>query len=185
MKIECLVTRDGGSHVELHGKNYHFAPQADGCHVAEVTDEAHQDRFLAIEGYKLYRGGSKAAAVPEKKQEVAAPTEALLGSSIHISSFDIAGKTYALGEVVAAAFARSELSAKEWNALDEEVRHDLIDNELSLLKSGEAIAEAPAAIKEADERAALAAQYEALFGKKPHSRMKIETMKASIANGAA
>jgi hypothetical protein len=61
MQIECKIKRDGGSHVTIGNTEYHFAPQEDGAHVATVTDEGHQDRFLGItEGYKLYRPGKPA-----------------------------------------------------------------------------------------------------------------------------
>lgn len=63
MKIECKLLREGGTVVELDGIEYHFAPQADGAHVAEVQDERHQDKLLAIsEGYRLYRGKAAAEA---------------------------------------------------------------------------------------------------------------------------
>ena len=55
MKLSCPVIREGGSFVELWGTEYHFAPMPDGCHVAEVENPEHQDRFLSI-GYKIYRG---------------------------------------------------------------------------------------------------------------------------------
>ena len=52
MKLSCPVIRDGGSFVELWGTEYHFAPMPDGCHVAEVENPEHQDRFLEI-GYRF------------------------------------------------------------------------------------------------------------------------------------
>lgn len=62
MKIECLVKREGGSKVEVFGGNYHFLPQEDGSHVADVEDTAHQDRLLSIsEGYRIYRGVAQEA----------------------------------------------------------------------------------------------------------------------------
>lgn len=56
MKIECILQRENGTVAEVGGVDYHFAPQADGAHVAEVTETAHIERFLAIpEGYRIYR----------------------------------------------------------------------------------------------------------------------------------
>lgn len=62
MKIKCPVIREGGSFVEVFGTEYHFAPQLDGCHVADVENAEHQDRLLSI-GYSIYRGYS----APEKE----------------------------------------------------------------------------------------------------------------------
>lgn len=65
MKIECKLKRDGGSKIDLDNTEYHFAPGADGAHVAEVEDDEHVARFLAIpEGYRIY----KAALVAEQSE---------------------------------------------------------------------------------------------------------------------
>ena len=54
MNIECKLKRQGGTKVELGGKEYHFEPRADGRHVAFVEDEAHRDRLLSIsEAYRV------------------------------------------------------------------------------------------------------------------------------------
>jgi hypothetical protein len=67
MKIECKLKRPGGTHVTLGGVKYHFAPQADGAHVADVADEAHQDRLLGIaEAYRVYREPKLTKEVPEQ-----------------------------------------------------------------------------------------------------------------------
>ena len=53
MKIECLIRREGGSFVGVGGVEYHFAPQPDGRHVAEVEDDKSIAILLAItEGYR-------------------------------------------------------------------------------------------------------------------------------------
>lgn len=55
MKIECILKRQGGTHVDMGGVVYHFAPQPDGAHVADIEDNAHIQRFLGIpEGYRIY-----------------------------------------------------------------------------------------------------------------------------------
>ena len=67
MKLSCPVIREGGSFVELLGTEYHFAPMPDGCHVAEVENPEHQDRFLSI-GYKIYRGeDAQVQSTPKKR----------------------------------------------------------------------------------------------------------------------
>lgn len=59
MKIECILKRQGGTVVELSGKTYHFKPQADGAHVAEVADDEHIDKLLAVsEAYQPYSDGA-------------------------------------------------------------------------------------------------------------------------------
>ena len=67
MKLSCPVIRDGGSFVELWGTEYHFAPMPDCCHVAEIENPEHQDRFLEI-GYKIYRGEDASAQPTPKKR---------------------------------------------------------------------------------------------------------------------
>lgn len=103
MLMQCKLIRDGGTVIELEGKEYHFKPNAAGDHVCEIDDESHVDRLLDIpEGYRPYT------------KVVAEPTDAeLTGDSA--------------------------------------------------------------------ERDALVAEYVAKFGKKPHYRASIETIKAELA----
>lgn len=138
MQIESKIQRKGGTHIPMGTVTYHFAPQADGAHVAEVLDEAHQDRFLSIaEGFRLYRPGQPAAAV-----------EVLLGSNTHPATFEIGGATLALGDVVAAAHKASGLDAAEWNSLEADTRAGLIDDQLdALADAAEAVTKKPATKK--------------------------------------
>lgn len=123
MQIESKIKRPGGSHIDMGSAKYHFAPQADGAHVADVLDEAHQDRLLSItEGFRLYRPG-----------QAPAPVEVLYGSSAHQASYDIGGQTYQLGTIVADAHKASGLSVEEWNELEEDSRAGLIDEQLDKL----------------------------------------------------
>lgn len=67
MKIECKIRRPGGTHVPMPAAggtiDYHFAPLADGAHVAEVANAEHAARFLSItEGYKRYGAAASPAA---------------------------------------------------------------------------------------------------------------------------
>lgn len=174
MKIECPVTRHGGSKVELWGTEYHFQEQPDGAHVAEVADPKHQDRFLEI-GYRIYRPGQKAAAKAEQKPAAPLkPEQTLLGSDVHPAEFEIGGKIVSLGEVVAAAFKRANTAAEQWNELPAETRHELIDAELDFLAeddSGDGD----------DERAALVEQYVAKYGKKPHHKLGVDKIREALA----
>lgn len=56
MKIECILIRDGGTHAEIGGVDYHFRPshEHDGRHVAIVDDPLHAERFISIaEAYRM------------------------------------------------------------------------------------------------------------------------------------
>ena len=174
MKIECILRREGGSKIELCGTEYHFAPLDDGAHVADVENEAHQDRFLSIsEAYRLYRGASEVSTAPAASGLQQA---ALLGSSVHAASYEINGKTYSLGDVVALAAASFDVA--DWNELEDDTRHELIDEQLDKLAAD---TNGDGNVDEGEELAALRAEYEAKFGKKPHSAMKAETLKAKLA----
>lgn len=75
MKIELKIRRKNGSHVTLGGTTYHFKPEGDdpnGPHVAEVKEQAHIERLLAIPQYvpaKDTAAGRKAKAQAEEKAE--------------------------------------------------------------------------------------------------------------------
>jgi hypothetical protein len=198
MKIACLGLREGGTKVDIDGIEYHFEPLADGAHVADVEDEAHIDRFLSIsDHYKVYHGKLEPTTKPVRVAPAGKPrvfvapqktADVLYGSSVHESSYEIGGKTYSLGDIVALAHKTSELTVEEWNELDEGDRHAKIDITLDDLADAAEKAEAqkpeapeaPAA-GESDERAALVEQYVAKFGKKPHYNASVETIKAKLA----
>lgn len=73
--IECKLIREGGTFASIGTTEYHFAPQADGAHVAHVEDDEHVDRFLSItDGYRLYRGAAKPAANVEAQAAPVAET---------------------------------------------------------------------------------------------------------------
>lgn len=190
MKLACPVKRPGGSHIELWGKEYHFQEQPDGAHVAEVEDPAHQDRLLAI-GYKIYRPGQmqQAEAPAAGKRQWHKPElkdATLLGSSVHPDTFEIGGKTITLGDVVTAAFKRSEMSVDDWNEQAEPDRHAMIDEELDIMAAdaepeGDAGAGNPPAVDPAvDEREELVKQYEAKFGTKPHHKLGVAKLREAL-----
>ena len=183
MKIECILKRPGGTTAEIGGIDYTFEPLSDGAHVADVLNEAHIDRFLAIpDGYKVYHGKETPSGKPQVAKTANAPAlpsdahkagKNLSGSTSHPPSFDVGGKSYTQLEIVQIAFFSSGLSYDEWNSLDEEERAAKIDIALDdLLESTE--------IEVTDDRDELIAQYEAKFGKKPHYRLSIEKIKAEL-----
>lgn len=148
MKIECKLQRKGGSHIEIGGTTYHFAPQEDGRHVAEVTNERHIERFLSIpEGYGLLRTPGADAAeelVPNAApapvaapQEIRAAEGVLIGSDQFPATVTIGERTYQLGEVVARAFSDSGLTEIEWNEQTDETRAIKIEMVLDGIEDGE------------------------------------------------
>ena len=71
MLIKCKLKREGGSKIKIGGEEYHFAPDDNGDHVAEVTNEAHANRFLEIsEAYEAVGAKKQVKAV-----QAQAPTE--------------------------------------------------------------------------------------------------------------
>jgi hypothetical protein len=204
MKIECILHRKGGTHVEMPGKTYHFAEQADGRHVADVANDTHIERFLAIpEAYRIARAPGEpepaplpvpvAAPIPAPTQELASLVEidpSLLAAPGFEATYDINGRTYALAEFVQHAFTASGMDRDGWNEMGEDARavkieqvmDDVADGELTLaaplFPPAADAAEAPAA----DDRDALAAQYKAKFGKAPHGKWDAATIQAKLAD---
>jgi hypothetical protein len=185
MKIECILKRDGGTKADIDGIEYHFEPLSDGAHVAEIEKTEHIDRFLAIpEGYKVYHGKEVPSGEPVKvsKRAAAAPAESsklavpLAGSFALAPQFEIGGKIITQSEAVKKAFDASGLSSDEWNDLDDEDRVAKI--EIALDDLADAADEAAA---EGDDREALVEAYKAKFGKAPHHKTSIETIKAKLA----
>ena len=71
MLIKCKLKREGGSKIKIGGEEYHFAPDDNGDHVAEVTNKEHANRFLEIsEAYEAVGAKKRAKAV-----QAQAPTE--------------------------------------------------------------------------------------------------------------
>lgn len=133
MKIECVLHREGGTHVELDGTDYHFEPLSDGAHVADVAKEAHIDRFLAVpESFKLYHGKNDPKGEPKaaKAKPASAPvsdagtqtTAMLAGSEQLPPQFEIGERVVSQLEAVQAAFAASGLTSDQWNELGDDER---------------------------------------------------------------
>lgn len=56
MQIESIIRRKNGTRVTLDRTEYHFTPNEEGAHVADVENDAHIQRFLSVpEGFKIYR----------------------------------------------------------------------------------------------------------------------------------
>jgi hypothetical protein len=61
MLIEHTTKRLNGSVHSIGGVKYHFKPNADGAHVAEVENPAHIQRFLSIPSFTVYVPDADAA----------------------------------------------------------------------------------------------------------------------------
>lgn len=212
MNIECILRRKGGTVVEMPGKTYHFAPtQDDERHIADVNIDAHVERFLSIrEAYRIARTPGAEAVESDATASLRGtvppidnpPTVTVDAAQLKVAgatfppSFDVNGKRYSLLDVTLRAFEDSGLTLEDWNGLDDEAIATKTEIVLDELEAGEITIEGaapaptsqekpPAQVSEADERAALVAAYTAKFGKVPASNMKLETLKAKLAEGAA
>ena len=192
MKIECILHRDGGTVVELPGQTYHFAPQDDGRHVADVTIEAHIERFLSIpEAYRLPRatGADAAAAIFEPKSDAPiapAGDVPLLVSEGYHATYEIDGKTYDIKAITQRAFQDSGLTAENWNELPEDTRAIKLDSVLDGIADGvitdvEPVTEPEPEGQPQESRAELSKQYQDKFGKRPPNTMSLESIKAKLA----
>lgn len=185
MKIECTIKREGGTVVDLDDKTYHFEPQEDGRHVADVEIEAHIERFLAVpESFRILRTKPSEAVntiiAPVEDVPPAVVIDAeLLGSTSHPASFEINGQAYQIADVVEHAFRDSGLTVEDWNGLDDETRATKIDIVLDGIEAGDVEIEQPAV---EDDRPALVAAYRERFGKNP-GRMTNENIKAALEKG--
>lgn len=185
MKIECVLKRDKGTKAEVGGILYHFEPLEDGAHVADITDEAHIDRFLSIaDGYKVYHGKLAPTGEPvavavvqvQSTPEAKKPSGLLNGSSQHQPQYEIGGETYVLIDIIRKAFDASGLTEDDWNELDEDevaAKLDIVLDDLAEAAEKEPVA--------ADEHAALVEAYKVKFGKAPHYKASIDTLKAKLA----
>lgn len=114
MKIECLLKRIGGTEAEIGGITYHFTEQADGKHVAEVTDQSHIDRFLSIkEGYRTL-GATKATA-PKTSESVKAPaTTELATQNTEVATKELTESSTEQDALIAEAKAFGIRANRNW-----------------------------------------------------------------------
>jgi hypothetical protein len=64
MLIEHTIQRPNGSIHTIGSTDYHFAPNEEGAHVAEVENPGHAQRFLTIPGFQIYAPGADAPVEP-------------------------------------------------------------------------------------------------------------------------
>lgn len=76
MQVQCKLVRKGGTTIEFGGKEYLFAPNDQGDHVAEITDEAALHRLIneIPTAYALYGADAgKTVARPAADTHIAHP----------------------------------------------------------------------------------------------------------------
>lgn len=69
MKIQSLRIREGGTHVDLDNAAYHFAPNAAGHHVADVTNSKHLSKLLATDAFIVYDPAEATALADEPTKQ--------------------------------------------------------------------------------------------------------------------
>lgn len=211
MKIESIIKRDPPTEVLLGDTAYKFQPDSKGRHVCEVTDKAHIARLLSIaEGFQIPddEDGTKATA-PTAPVVTPAPTaqptfqptqdpDVLLGADGYPAVIDLGnGKSADIADVIADAHELSGLTTADWNTLPLEVRTGLIDAVLDALADSEEEAPKDAAnddqppatdkppvddkAQHEAEREALALEYKAKFGSKPHYKWTMDKIREELA----
>lgn len=144
MKIECLIRRAGGSHVQMDApkREYHFKPgDKEQRHIANVDVEHHAKALLRIkEGYRAVEGED----LPEGDAPEDNTDRQLKGSTIHSASYKIkGGDEVSLEDLVNMAFEDSGLDEDAWNGLADHDRYQFIDTTLGELQDGEQSEDAP------------------------------------------
>ena len=71
-----------------------------------------------------------------KQQVEDGEAQGLMGSSKLPSFIDVDGKQVALGDIVAEAFAKSELTVSKWNRLSAKARDELLQQHIDTLNKG-------------------------------------------------
>lgn len=198
--VECIVSKKPeGKRVELFGTIYHFRPQPDGAHVAEVPDDRHRAAFLRVkEGYRAYEadaprivaprhadpavnaallgnGDLKVPTSPRIERDADEATAGLMGSNkIPAELVDSTGRVYQAHEVVQLAYERSGFPQRAWNKMAEEERdarcRDIVDE----LKLDEANKPKSEATQEKGARDQAAARFHELAGRAPHHKWSVD-----------
>lgn len=153
MKIECILLRDGGTHAEVGGVQYHFRPSPEhaGAHVAVVDHPEHAARFLSIsEGYR---------AVPERKAAKPAPQ----------------------GPATIDASAEADRLAADAEAAVQAEREAYRAAQQAAAEAAAKAAIAAAPDLNAMDRDKLVALHEERFGRKPHHKLSDAKLREALA----
>ncbi len=155
MKIESILKRPGGTKVTMGDSLYHFAPNEQDQHVAEVENPDHAKVFLNIpEGYR--------SLDPIQPQQVSLE-DAMAVLKAQFPNADFSALTAAAGHAPAAATSEPdpEPDAQEPDDAGDDAEDD------------------PAGLADMSDEE-LRAEFEKLIGRKPHANMLRENMEAQI-----
>lgn len=72
MLIQCLIARDGPTHINLNGFPYTFKKNGHGHYVSEVNSREHRDYLLNLKDFVAYE-------LPKKRKVRAAVKEEIQG----------------------------------------------------------------------------------------------------------
>lgn len=154
MKIESILKRPGGTKVTMGDSLYHFAPNEQDQHVAEVENPDHAKVFLNIpEGYR--------SLDPIQPQQVSLE-DAMAVLKAQFPNADFSALTAA---VPAPAAANSEPNPEPDAQEPDDAGDDAEDD--------------PAGLADMSDEE-LRAEFEKLIGRKPHANMLRENMEAQI-----
>ena len=154
MKIESILKRPGGTKVTMGDSLYHFAPNEQDQHVAEVENPDHAKVFLNIpEGYR--------SLDPIQPQQVSLE-DAMAVLKAQFPNADFSALTAA---VPAPAAATSEPDPEPDAQEPDDAGDDAEDD--------------PAGLADMSDEE-LRAEFEKLIGRKPHAAMLRENMEAQI-----
>ena len=155
MKIESILKRPGGTKVTMGESLYHFAPNEQDQHVAEVENPDHAKVFLNIpEGYR--------SLDPIQPQQVSLE-DAMAVLKAQFPNADFSALTAAAGPAPEAGTSEPdpEPDAQEPDDAGDDTEDD------------------PAGLADMSDEE-LRAEFEKLIGRKPHANMLRENMEAQI-----
>lgn len=155
MKIESILKRPGGTKVTMGDSLYHFAPNEQDQHVAEVENPDHAKVFLNIpEGYR--------SLDPIQPQQVSLE-DAMAVLKAQFPNADFSALTAAAGPAPEAGTSEPdpEPDAQEPDDAGDDAEDD------------------PAGLADMSDEE-LRAEFEKLIGRKPHANMLRENMEAQI-----
>ena len=113
MLIECLIKRDGPTHVTVAGFDYVFLPDENGRKICKVISTGHQAHFLSMKDYVEYKETLPAKTVAnENLTEETEPTEPEL-------LFRASGEPYAtVGSAASAATRNHKLEPNKFDVIE-------------------------------------------------------------------
>lgn len=110
MKIELTLKMRGGSEVIMaDGTKYHFIPDENDAHVAEVENPAHIARFMEVDGYVVH--DADAEAVAETARLVAEDAARVEADRKAAEELEAASTSADEAQAAAATAAQSAISA--------------------------------------------------------------------------